>query len=108
MEELKLSIAVSSSSWKASSPSPSGMNSWASSSVWRNPVSVFSIDVRSLSRSLVLIILTSAGSSDLIALILSAALVIAPRKQDLDFLMAAISVGVFLLELIAVERTRMG
>ena len=55
-----------------------------------------------------LIILTSAGSSDLIALILSAALVIAPIKQDLDFLTAAISVGVFLLELIAVERTRMG
>ena len=69
-----------------------------------NPVSVFSTEVRSLSRSLVLMSLTSAGSSCLMALTLSAALVIAPIMPDRDFFTAARSAGGFLLDAMASGR----
>ena len=73
--ELKLSETICSSSWKASSASPSGAKSCASSRDWENPASVFSNEVRYLARSLGFISLTSAASSDFMALTLSLILV---------------------------------
>ena len=98
--ELKLSEAICSSSWKASSASPSGAKSCASSRDWENPASVFSNEVRYLARSLGFISLTLAASSDFMALTLSLILVTAPTSEDLDLFTAAMSAGGLLLELI--------